>query len=301
MTKGELLKLSKKIVGILKYAFRAADQSRSNDLDLKEFEYLLDRLGIRVSHKGAELLFRAMLAQHSKRFLGFYEFKMAFMVNDPLQHIEKPDDLNPARVLRRHIRQYYETVAAEHKANRKKLAEVAWGLFNNDKTKHAKMNIGQFREGIKYLGLTFISSSEAEFLFQKMNRSHTGMMKKEEFMHCVKKDIPVSLGKVVNVKEILYDTFERVLKDYPGLRSQFPMRARNKSIVRREEFEMPIKQPNAEKIEKLKNEPNQSNKIRKGSKPTNKSNDGKNKHEIKEEPENDKKKSLFQRMRYKSM
>lgn len=268
---------------------------------------MLDRLGIKVSHKGAELLFRAILSQHNKRFLGFYEFKMAFMVNDPLQHIQTPNDLNPARILRRHIRQYYEKVAEEHKANRKKLAEIAWGLFNNDKTKHATLNVSQFREGIKYLGLSFLTNSETLFVFNKMNRSRTGMMKKEEFMHTVKKDIPVSIGKVVNVKDILYDTFERILKDFQGPKTQFPVRQRNRSIVNRDEIEaLPLKQPQKRASMRINSHKNENKNKAKSLKDRTKSagqvrnNKSKEKQE-KEKPEIQKKRSIFQRMRYKCM
>ena len=105
----------------MKYVFNAADQSQSGHLDLTEFEYLLSRLGIKVSHKGAELLLRAMLNQHNKRFIGFYEFKMAFNVNPQciMQFVHTAKDKNPAKILRRHIRKYYESVAEAHKANRK--------------------------------------------------------------------------------------------------------------------------------------------------------------------------------------
>ena len=225
--------LSKTINGVLKYAFMAADQNRSNDLDLKEFEYLLDRLGIRVSHKGSELLFRAILSQHNKRFLGFYEFKMAFMVTNPLQFIRSPKDLDPAKVLRAHIRQYFETVAAEHRANRRKVAEIAWGLFCHDKAPDATMNLHEFREGVHYLGLGALSQEESQFMFGALNPSNTGLIKKTEFLSAVRKDIPVSLSKVVNVKDILYDVFERILLDFTGHRTPFPQMNRTRSIVNR--------------------------------------------------------------------
>eukprot|EP01083_Nonionella_stella_P317381 1155339_1 len=249
ITKAQLIHLTKTIIGILRYAFLAADQSRSNDLDLKEFEYLLDRLGIRVSHKGAELLFRAILSQHNKRFLGFYEFKMAFMVTDPMQFIKGPNDVHPARVLRRHIRQYYETVAEAHKLNRKKLAEIAWGLFSNDKTKNATMTLSEFREGLNYLGLRVLSDPEVAFIFRDMNRTQTGMLQKDEFARTVKKEIPVSLGKVVNVKEILFDAFENILKEYNGKKTFFPKRIRSQSIVNRSSTTMDIHNASKDSID----------------------------------------------------
>jgi len=84
----------------------------------------------------------------------------------------------------------------------------------------------------KYLGLSRLSGKEIEFIFNTMNKSKSGMMRKDEFTYSVKKDIPVSIGKVVNVKEILYDTFERILKEYDGIKTAFPRRE-SKSIVHR--------------------------------------------------------------------
>ena len=238
ISKDELIKLSKKIIGILKYVFRAADQRQNGHLDLNEFGYLLGRLGIKVSAKGSELLFRAILNHHNKRYLGFYEFKIALSVNDPLQYIEtQKDTQSPAKILRRHIRDYYENVAEAHKANRKKLAEIAWSFFNNDKSEDAMMNIDEFRIGLKYLGLGQMTKSEIDFIFLALNRNAPGRLKKDRFCHQIKKEIPASLGAVVNVKEILYETFERILADYKGQRTAFPMRENSDAIIQKSKSE----------------------------------------------------------------
>jgi len=148
------MKLNRKIVGILKFVFRVADVSGTSDLDLIEFQSLLNVMGIKVSDKGSELLFRAILSSHhQKQYMGFYEFKQAFFVSNLLDFIQTPNDLNPARILRRHIRKYYENVAQEHKRNRRKLAEIAWKLFRNELD---TMSVAEFKEGLRYLGVCFV-------------------------------------------------------------------------------------------------------------------------------------------------
>ena len=103
------------------------------------------------------------------------------------------------------------------------------------------MNLDEFRVGIKYLGLTQMTNSEIVFIFETMNRFEPGRLKKDRFCHQIKKDIPASLSKVVNVKEILFDSFERILADYVGKKSSFPIRESNESLVGKTEQIVPLK------------------------------------------------------------
>ncbi|ETO12004.1 hypothetical protein RFI_25372 [Reticulomyxa filosa] len=107
-TMEELIAIRKKINIILKAAFKQADVNNSNDLDIEEFGTLLSNLGIRVSGKGAMLLFAEILDRHNKTYLGFYEFKQAFAVNDPSFYIQSPADVNASIILRKHVKDYYE-------------------------------------------------------------------------------------------------------------------------------------------------------------------------------------------------
>ena len=82
---GELQKLRRKIAGILKFSFKQADLDSKGIITSVEFGNLLKQLGVNVSIKGIELLYHEILSLHKKKNqnMSFYEFKQAFMVNDP--------------------------------------------------------------------------------------------------------------------------------------------------------------------------------------------------------------------------
>ena len=52
---------------------------------------------------------------------------------------------------------------------------------------------------------------EIKHVFDGMNASKSGLLTKQEFMNDVKLDVPVPLGSVVNVKELLISSVERHL------------------------------------------------------------------------------------------
>ena len=83
--------------------------------------------------------------------------------------------------------------------------------------------LSELREGIACLGLTGLSKHETEWLFSRMNRSKTVLLRKDEFTSAVKQDIPVALGKVVDVKEIVLDSFARSLADFPRRNDTAPL------------------------------------------------------------------------------
>lgn len=74
---------------------------------------------------------------------------------------------------------------------------------------------------------------EIRHLFQCLNKSKSGIMHQKEFTSIIKKDIPVSLSKVVDVREIIYDCFERLLLSFTGDRSNLKRRKQRKSTITR--------------------------------------------------------------------
>ena len=153
-------------------------------------------LGIQVSNKECELFFRDILRNYliGEHYLGYHEFKQAFSMIDAtiMQIIQTctPNDLNQQRILRKHIKNHYQKAAENHKQNCSKLLNTAWSLFVTEKN-------------VK------LSESEMRHIFNDINAkqkcAQLGLISKDEFQNDLKKDVPVALKSVVDVRTIIFD------------------------------------------------------------------------------------------------
>ena len=206
----EVKKLRKKINGILKFAFKSAGKNESNDLSIREFSNLLEMLGIQVSNKGCELFFRDILRNYliGGHYLHYYQFKQAFFMSDAIimQLIQTSNDLTPQHLLRKHIKNYYLQIAKNHKQNRSKILNTAWSLFVTEK--NVQLTYNMFQEGIQFLNVK-LGESEIRHIFNDINVqqkcAQPGLISKDEFRNDLKKDVPVALEGVVDVRTIIFD------------------------------------------------------------------------------------------------
>lgn len=109
-------------------------------------------------------------------------------------------------------------MASNHRKRRNKMLSHAWNLFASSDDAKQAINLTDFMQGIKWLGLK-LTRKETDHIFKEMNVCGSGLLNVKEFKDDVKHDVPVPLKSVVNIRSILLDTLERHLATYAGPRS----------------------------------------------------------------------------------